>query len=606
MSCQLSASLVETCWKIKKLLQRFLITTPLEDTWKKDRAVLFLGEWCLTYPCRTCHLDFDAEVMPYHWNDRRKLFEDYQFLCFTYESTLDKLSRKLNELHKVDRSTRYWRILVGPWLGQFVLMLFDRWSSVQQAVKNYDLSGSIVLTGQEERFIPNDMHEFNAFFPSDDWNHHIYARILEHFPTVPLYRDRRAVSSNPKRPASSLNVKTKIKRLLEPLVSHLGRLFSNERDAFFLSTYLTIREEIKLSVRLGQFPRLLRPPMALKAAADHGRRRWALEGGMESEFEGCLRTLLPQQIPRVYLEGYERLTHQTRMLPWPKRPKAIWTSNAFHSDDVFKAWAADKVENGAPLIIGQHGGNYGMGLWNWLEEHEIAISDCYLTWGWSRPSIPKLRPVGKIKYSEPLKRLPERGSAILVTVMVQRYGNPTLSMYTSSQWLDYLRDQFDFVDALPVHIRNKLLVRLSQPDYGWRQVDRWRDRYPMLEIDDGLPDINKLIRRSRLYISTYNATSYLESLSMNVPTVIYWNPSFMETNACAQPYFDELRRVGIFHETPQSAALHVTRIWNGIDAWWRNLETRAARDRFVRQFAYCPEDKIDRLKNAINEVVNQS
>jgi putative transferase (TIGR04331 family) len=587
-------------------MKRFLITTPLEETWKKDGAALFLGEWCLTYPRKPYHLGFDAEVMPYHWNDRSKLFGDYQFLCSSYEIILEKLSRKLNELHEVDRSSRYWRILVGPWLGLFMLMLFDRWSSVHQAVNNYDLSGSILLTGEEERFIPNDMHEFNAFFPSDEWNHHIYSRILEQFPSLPLYRRQMTESIMARKATSSFNAKTKIKQLLGPLVSHVGGLFTNDHDALFLSTYLTLREEIELSVQLGQFPRLLRPQTALKVATDYGRRHWILEGESESKFEACLRTLLPQQIPRIYLEGYEQLTQQARMLPWPKRPMAIWTSNSFHSDDVFKAWAADKVEGESPLIIGQHGGNYGMGLWSWPEQHEIAISDRYLTWGWSRPSMPRLRPVGKIKYSRPVTRLPEEGSALLVTVMLQRYGNPTLSMYTSSQWLEYLRDQFGFVDALPTHIQNKLIVRLSQPDYGWRQVDRWRDRFPMIQINDGSSDINKLIRRSRLYISTYNATSYLESLSMNLPTVIYWNPRYMETNAWAQPYFDELRSVGIFHETPQSAALHVTRIWNDITAWWTSLETRTVRDRFVRQFAYCPEDKIGQLKNAISEVMSQS
>ena len=587
-------------------MKRVLITTPLEETWSKNAPVLFLGEWCLTYPCKPGDLGFDAEVMPYHWNDRRKLFEDFQFLCASYEIVLDNLSRRLNELHNVDRSTRYWRILVGPWLGLFMLMVFDRWNSVRQAVSNYDLSGSIVLTGEEDQFIPNDMREFNSLFPGDEWNHHIYARILEHFPSVPLYRRQRVQSVHPAEPTPSPSIKSRLKQHLGSLIALFGPLFSKECDALFVSTYLKMREEIELSMRLGQFPRLIRQTPAVKAEADQGHRGWFLDGEAKSGFEACLRALLPHQIPRVYLEGYKQLTRQAQALPWPKRPKAIWTSNAFHSDDVFKVWAADKVESGSPLIIGQHGGNYGMGLWSWPEQHEIAISDRYLTWGWSRPASPKLRAVGKIKYSRPVTRLPEQGGAILVTAMVQRYGNPSLSMYTSSQWLDYLRDQFEFVDALPVYIQNKLIVRLSQPDYGWRQVDRWRDRFPLLQVDDGASDIGKLIRRSRLYISTYNATSYLESLTMNVPTVIHWNPRYMETNTWAQPYFEELRSVGIFHETPQSAALHVTRTWNDISAWWTNHETCAVRDRFVRQFAHCPDDKIGRLKNAIDEVIGQS
>ncbi|MBI3632697.1 MAG: transferase [Candidatus Vogelbacteria bacterium] len=590
-------------------MKRFLITTPLKETWKKDEPILFLGEWCLTYPHKSSHLAVDTEVMPYHWNDRSKLYKDYQYISSYYEVILNKLALKLNEIHKVDHSLRYWRILIGPWLGQFMLMMFDNWSSVHQAINRYDLSGSILLTGKEESFIPNDMSEFNSFFPSDEWNHHTYSRILEHFPSLSLYHKSRSESSFPNTstavPNIKKHIKNKLKPLLGPLMTHLGHLFSHEEDALLLSTYLSMREEIDLSIRLGQFPRLLRPSITVKTTPDYNQRRWTLERKSDSEFETCLQALLPQQIPCVYLEGYKKLVQQSNQLAWPKRPKTIWTSNAFHSDDLFKVWTADKVERGSPLIIGQHGGNYGMGLWNWGEQHEMAISDHYWSWGWSRPSTPKIQPVGKIKYSRPVKHLYEEGSALLVTVMLQRYGNPTLSMYTSSQWLEYLREQFDFVDALPAHIQDKLIVRLSQPDYGWHQVDRWRDHFPRLQINDGTSDINNLIRQSRLYISTYNATTYLESLSMNMPTIIYWDPKYMETNVWAQPYFDELRSVGIFHETPQSAALHVTRIWDNIDKWWISPETCAVRNRFVKQYAYCPKDKMSRLKNAINEVIKQ-
>lgn len=587
-------------------MKRFLITTPLEETWRRDEPVLFLGEWCLAYPRQLSDLGMDAVVMPYHWDDRRKMFEDYKYISSLYEVVLERLFRKLNEIHSVDHGLRYWRILIGPWLGFFMLLLFDRWSSIQQAVRNYELSGSIALRESDADFIPNDMHDFSYFFLyGDEWNHYIYARILEQFSSAPLYREHKTKSFTVKRPPTSGSVKTKIRQLLKSLVSQIGSPFSNEEDSLLLATYLSKKEELALCVRLGQCPRFLSSPAALKTTADFSQRNWVLEEDAGSEFEACLGTLLPQQIPSAYLEGYKKLVEQTEALLWPRRPKAIWTSNAFYLDDVFKAWAGSKVESGAPLIIGQHGGNYGMGLWNWGEQHELAISDSYWTWGWSRPSMSKLRPVGKIKYSRPVKRYSKDGYAILVTVMLQRYGNPTLSMYSSSQWLNYLKDQFDFVEALPVGIQNKLIVRLSRDDYGWHQVERWRDRFPRLKLNDGFSDLNKLARNSRLYISTYNATTYLESLSMNIPTVIYWNPRYMETNAWAQPYFDELRSVGIFHETPQSAAAHVTAIWDDVDTWWTNPETRRVRDLFVKQFANCPKNKIGQLKNAINEVINQ-
>ena len=58
----------------------FLITTPLENTWRDDVPVLFLGEWCRRFSQKERWENIDAEVLPYHWDDRDRLHSDYQYL----------------------------------------------------------------------------------------------------------------------------------------------------------------------------------------------------------------------------------------------------------------------------------------------------------------------------------------------------------------------------------------------------------------------------------------------------------------------------------------------------------------------------------------------
>ena len=104
---------------------RTLITTAETKTWpaKKDEPVLFLGEWCKRFSKRELWENLDSEVLEYHWNDRKKLASDYKYLQQLYEILLISLSKKLNEVHSCNYSIRYWRILVGPWLGMFVHIL---------------------------------------------------------------------------------------------------------------------------------------------------------------------------------------------------------------------------------------------------------------------------------------------------------------------------------------------------------------------------------------------------------------------------------------------------------------------------------------------------
>ena len=72
-------------------MKRLLITTALEETWGDGQPVLFLGEWCRRYSLKDHWSKMDAEVLPYHWNDRAKLYADYQYLREFYERLLRDL-----------------------------------------------------------------------------------------------------------------------------------------------------------------------------------------------------------------------------------------------------------------------------------------------------------------------------------------------------------------------------------------------------------------------------------------------------------------------------------------------------------------------------------
>ena len=173
------------------------------------------------------------------------------------------------------------------------------------------------------------------------------------------------------------------------------------------------------------------------------------------------------------------------------------------------------------------------------------------------------------------------------------------SIIMSSQYLNYLDDQFVFVESLSKSIRNALTVRLYKNDYGWEQQSRWKDRFPNIDLDSGLLNINKLISKSRIYVSTYNASTYLESLAMNVPTIIFWNPNHWEIRDSAQPYFDNLKEVGIFHETPESAAGHIISVWDDVEKWWSNESLTKSVKQFCNRFSNISENP---LKSIYNEI----
>lgn len=579
-------------------MQRFLITTADERTWPENRPVLFLGEWCRLYNRRAAWQNRDAEVLPYHWDDRAKLHSDYLYLQSLYEELLQELSAQLNALHGVNRSLRYWRILVGPWLGYFTQMLFDRWAMIARAVKEYSLAGVHILEAVPPyELIPNDMGDFQVLLPGDAWNELIYGELLQNWTDVPI--EKVSASSRHRLIPPKITLIRRLKRNMAQVASIASQWFVREDEAFCIATYLPLRQDWALQWRLGHIPKIWRAIPSPKVDVSKEKRQWAIGEADAGSFASIVRTMIPRHIPALYLEGYAKLQSLCRHLPWPKKPRLIFTSNSYLLDDVFKAWAAEKVDAGVPLVVGQHGGTYGIARWFFNEEHQCAISDAFLSWGWENESNPRVIAVGNLKMIGRDLSYNPKGGALVVGMTIPRYSYHMYSTPVASQWQDYFEGMCRFVAALPQELREQVLVRLLSLDEGWCQKQRWQERFPQIRLDEGVVPIKGLIEKSRLYVSTYNATTFLESLAMNIPTIIFWDPNQWELRDSAAPYFARLKQAGVFHESPESAACQMVKVWDDVAGWWNQSEVQAARLYFCDRFAWMPEKPIHVIKGAL-------
>lgn len=587
------------------MVSRFLVTTALDQTWPtEDVPVLLLGEWCRLYEKRKNWEKRDILVTPYHWDDRRKLHKDYLYLRTIYEELLNELATTLNRLHGVNHSIRYWRILAGPWLGYFVQMLFDRWEGLRQALATNEITGVRVLRRSGAPLVPNDMSDFITLFIGDAWNESIYSQLLRGM-EIPA-EEVDAIDEVSVEPRMAPSLRRKARSAVAWLAVQMSGAFCRDNECFFINSYLPVRQDLLLQLKSGQVPKFWRSVPVPSAAIDSAMRQWGwLKHESADDFMGVARAMLPRHIPTAYLEGYPSLLAVTDSLPWPKRPKVIFTSNSYSADDIFKAWAAQKVENGTPLVIGQHGGNYGMALWSFTEDHQVAICDRFLTWGWSQQGQNKIVPIGNLKGFGRQGVWKRDGDALLVETTVPRTSYCMFSAPVAGQWSEYFEEQVRFVQALPDDLRAKVLVRLCSGDFGWNQKQRWQDRFPKIRLDIGVKPMDSLAKKSRLYISTYNATTYLESMSLNIPTIIFWNPRHWEVRDSAVPYFEKLKTVGIFHESPESAARHMTAIWDDVSGWWESPAIQSVRKQFCDRYAHTPERPLATIEKLFSEIAGQ-
>ena len=456
------------------------------------------------------------------------------------------------------------------------------------------------------------MSDFINQYTGDIWNQYIYKEIIK-------YRMGKKYSPNiiehsvtdiKKDPQFKL--KFSLKSLVRAVITPLHDILKKSDNIFFISSHLPLHKQIQLELALGQFPALFlsyrySPRVANVKLDMEQRNEININLNINSGFEEFMVDMIPKHIPALYLEGYNHLLDNITNISWPKSPKVIFTSNSFSEDDYFKMWCADKVENGSKLIVGQHGGLYGTAKYMFTEEHEIMISDRYLTWGWNDRDNNTVIPLSSatlLKNYKKLRRDPN-GGALLVMPSLPRYSYHMHTCPIASQLLDFEDDQIRFAKLLNEDIRKRLVVRIKSDIHGWDQKERWSVNMPDISIDTRKNTFKESISQNRILICSYNATTFLETFAANLPTIMYWNPSYFDLRSSAILDYDNLRAVGILHDSPESAALHLNKIWENIEVWWNQDDVQSVLNDFTRKYARITDEWLNEWKFALQDVISQ-
>jgi len=576
----------------RKKTRTIFVTTSIKKFWRAKDVLLIAGDWCLPPGINAIPSPYQGSILPYRWDDHDTLHCDLELLDEYYENILEELSALLNKYHNTFYQNRYWRIILGPWLYTFIHTMYFKWTVCEAALRAQDSLVTHFADIDIPSYIPNDFADIDP----DDlfWQHLLFAEVIKAQGKI-----KWSVDKSKKIKSKVRNINNKPQQGLKYRFSQfLSGLMVRPKEFFLTETYQGFLRDTLIQLRAHQIPRfwkapptpIIRPDMVLREQLQ-AEFKCKLSG--EDAFSIFMKQMSVRYIPTAYLEGYKKLGELIANLKWPVSPPVIFTSNAFQFSETFKRYAAAKVEDGSQLVIGQHGGFYGLGKFVAGEKHQVEISNKFLTWGWKSdddrvvPMFAFVNPLHK-----PLTWNPH-GCLLLVTVPIRR------SVYKLSSWPtgarqsnEMLQDQLNFADLVGQVIRKTFICRIfTQHDLrmGTGYNKNWQKRFPEIQIDDSQLPIERAISKCRLFVYTYNSTGLIESLVGNVPTIFFWRPERWHLRNSAKTTFEELRKAKIFHETPESAAIHVEQIWDDVSSWWFSDEVQKARNNFCS--LYCRKSK---------------
>ena len=160
--------------------KKILATTALNHSWgNSQEKIVFLGEWCKRHSMKNLWSSREHRTIDYHWADRKKLAIDHAYLESLNDELLKEFVFFLNKYHSLDKSERYWRIIIGPWLLVYVSIMWDRWEAISAAIDLNEKMETYLIRDALIRRPQNDFAEFREAHDSDIWNHSIFAEIIQ-------------------------------------------------------------------------------------------------------------------------------------------------------------------------------------------------------------------------------------------------------------------------------------------------------------------------------------------------------------------------------------------------------------------------------------------
>lgn len=572
----------------------FLATTALSEFWDPQERLLFLGPWCTLHNQREKWAHLDYAMLPNPWDDRECFRQAGQYCQQVFEKVLAELGQFLNRVHGVTFTQRYWRILLGPWLLNFIDIFYDRFVCLEAAFSSCSSLHTWLLDENCYR-TPWNFLEASDFTEVDHNNLQIYSQIIRlqgyTFPSKPAHEKPETGPREVKRSMISW-LPRKIIDQLEVVIAK----FRSDDEVVFLEGNVDRFSKLRLLATGGFHGKFISKVLPGRSdcraeAETRPRRDLAELSSGNDPFVRLLVASLPVNFPAMYLEGFRPCREWVLdQFHGERLPKILCSIGRIWADDFGKFLGGEISQRGGKLISLQHGAGYGWTRFLSVEDHERRISDRFYAWGWAgQESDSRLKNLAaaKLCIRERKRGLSAKYPKILlISTGYPRYLYRFQDYPVGSQWEDYIAAIRKFLQALAPTILNEVIYRGHSFDYGWQMTDRIKPGFSQVTIDDHSRRYPQQMMRSRLLVFDHPGTTFLEALAANAPSILFFDTRIWEVREAARPYLEVLREAGIFHEDPQAAAQQINRVYQGVDDWWFDTDRQQARNKVAAHFAY--------------------
>jgi putative transferase (TIGR04331 family) len=573
----------------------YLVTTHDQGTWPSG-ALLVLIDSGLQNTSVSEHVVRRTEICPV--DERLNRHHQLSALC---SGLLEDLTTYLNTLHNEHSSTQTWRIRTGLWLHHFVDTVYERWLAVSDVEEQFPSLKTELFPTDPQTICPKQSFDFYPISQSAQWNHWITGEIVRFNKQVEVINSTRTHQWHSGAPGNTndRSIKALLRNSLRSSLLPVGLMSRH----ILATTYLPRKTELSLALRMKSLPTIWSEPTVPRARySTEMRNSVDFPKTVDTSFNAFIRSIICSQIPRSMVEDYSALSRKAKNGRFARTPRTIFTANLHVTSDLFGIWMSLKQLQGSQILLAQHGGQYGqVAPPTRTEEHEIATSNKYFSWGWrtnDRHVIPApAMPLVNVTPSS--SSVVSKHSLLLITDCTSRYARRPWPISRDND--HYLNNLFQFVDNLSSDSQSALRVRLhhDHAKYDFSHSTRWLNRFPNINLDSGDGSLTSLRDQARLIVCTSLGTSELEQLAANQPTLLLLNHNIHPVRESERSVFAELENSHVLFRDGSALAKHVQTIWNDVETWWTSTLVQDSIGLYKDHFVHQSQDPISFFQREI-------
>jgi putative transferase (TIGR04331 family) len=559
-----------------------LAVSNCKNCWDTNSRLAFISGSIPDYLDAEWLKTIDHVILDGPWESREYRIKSRQFVVERVARYRKELSPILNLATGFSYGEKAWGFLLDSWLMCFVSVVYDRVQKLENAQNQLDdvylncFRDDLPLALTTIDFVENCF--------DDQFNQQLLGDIA----AVLGIRAERCVDNSPESHAlpktkvpKSLKHRgfVKVASLLRPLI----RWWSKRRKPLvILDGYFPFAKTILLFLcSLGKI--LIVPSnFLLEKAPEHKEDqslRELLKVKEEDRFDLVANDLIAKCFPVSLLEGikdYSDKISELEVIP------VLGSAVGFYFNEEYKILASRVIENGNKIIGFQHGGNYN------FEKNEFFCAEYFdglnvdKFYRWREKSFSgKLLPTAKLatlsSYKEARKKRSGFEDILFVSTSNTRFVF-RVEADNADNFTKKIITQHSFYLNLHESVVGHLLLRPHPVDRGWRYKERWLDLAGGGVRFDPNCKLYESLLSCRIFVTDHISTTWLEAFYMDVPVLLFFDIEEYFVLDEVGSLFEELRAVGIFHPSAESAASFLNENYKNIESWWEMPETKVAVD----------------------------